>query len=220
MRRPWEQDAANLVVELHTKVEQLTGFGIRDGDGNLRFLDDDQLAAFIHNAISHRLPGEDVKDPDTQSQRIKSCKVEIKALATDRGPSRPKRLEFLFTNYGPEAVPLKGGRLEWRYTPPRECPKPKAKKPTVAETGGSVNLSTNSVSRIVEPGASMSMHLDDVMSGTLVELLRGDVRDEDIAVSLYASETFGWKATMDGIPEAVKDVANSVLRDIKSKNRE
>ena len=79
------------------------------------------------------------------------------------------------------------------------------------ETECQVSLSPQSRTNTVAPGSEVLFVLDDQLSGCLIELLRGDVRDEDIKVEISTSKGVKWVGTMDEIPGAVRSVAQAVL---------
>jgi hypothetical protein len=125
-----------------------------------------------------------------------------------------ERLEVTFKNQSDKPVSIVGAELAWTYTPPRWVPTQPG-KPSVAEAGGSVTLSALSKANPLGPGEEVVFVLDEDMSVFLVELARGDVRDEDILIKVATPGRMGWTASMDEIPSAVRTVAKAVVERLK-----
>jgi hypothetical protein len=141
-------------------------------------------------------------------------KVEVKARATKPAGMPHERLEVTFKNDSDKPVPIVGARLAWTYTPPRQVPTQPG-KPCVAEAGGSVTLSALSKANPLGPGDEVLFVLDEDMSVFLVELTRGDVRDEDISIEFTTAGKMGWKASLDEIPSVVRTFANAVVERLR-----
>ena len=211
-----EQNTAELLVEIGNNIEELTEIGVHDGDRRLWLPDASQLEVFKHQAISSRLPPlptDGGEEKEKEIAAIKECKVEIEARANSSVLGSRKRLDVVFKNGGEVPIPVAGARLSWTYTPPRSSPSQPG-KPKVALAEQNISLTTESRAKSIKPGEEMLFVLDDDMSSPLVELLRGDVRDEDIKIEVATSVGWAWAATMDTIPTAVKEVAQSVLESL------
>ena len=63
----------------------------------------------------------------------------------------------------------------------------------------------------IGPGEAVLFVLDEDMSVFLVEIARGDVRDENISIRFATPGRMGWTASMDEIPSVVRTVANGVV---------
>jgi hypothetical protein len=207
-----EHDATDLLVEIETDVESLSGIGVLDGDRHLWLASEEDLVIFKHNAITHRLPGAESNQVDEAS--LEGIKVEVKARAIRRTGMSLERLEVTIKNDSDKSVPILGARLVWAYTPPRQVPT-QPEKPSVAEAGGSVTLTAQAKANPLCPGDQVLFVLDEDMTVFLVELTRGDVRDEDISIEFATGGRMGWKASMDEIPSAVRTVANAVVERLR-----
>lgn len=207
-----EQNVAELIIEVGDDVEELSGIGVFDGEHNLWLADEGMLEAFKHQAITHRLPPLPTSDKPPQKSAV-DCSVEIETRALPPLTGSRLRLEVRFKNNSDVPIPVTGARLSWTYTPPRKAPT-QAGNPIVAEAGGSVGLTPQFKTSPVNPGQEVFFILDDSFAVLLVELLRGDVRDEDIKIDIVTSKGIGWTGAMDEIPGAVRAVAQSVLESL------
>lgn len=81
----------------------------------------------------------------------------------------------------------------------------------VSAIGGNVRLSPRSDCNPINPGDEVLFVLDDNLAVLLVELQRGDVKNEDISIQFVTPYGVGWTGAMDDIPGAVREVAESVL---------
>lgn len=66
----------------------------------------------------------------------------------------------------------------------------------------------------IGPGEEVPFILDGPFASNLVELLRGDVRDEDISISFF-TPTSKLIATMNEIPSAVRTAATGILEQLQ-----
>jgi hypothetical protein len=204
-----EHDATELLIRVSSDVESLSGIGVFDGDQRLWLATDENLTVFKHTAIAHRLPVEPAEEPP-----LEGVKVDVKACATRPAGMVHDRFEVTFTNLSDRAISLVGARLGWTYTPPREMPKLPG-KPSASEVGGNVTLSRQGKPSPIRPGEHVLFVLDKDMAVFLVEIARGDVRDEDIVVEFAAGGKMGWKAAMDEIPTVVRTVAKSIIESMR-----
>jgi hypothetical protein len=207
-----EQSATDLLVEISDEIEPLSGIGVFDGDRQLWLASEEELVIFKHNAITHRLPAADSNKKEETS--LEGVKVEVTARANKPAGKGYERFEVTFKNDSNKPVPIVEARLAWTYTPPRKVPT-KPGNPSVAEAGGSVTLSALSKTNPLGPGEQVLFVLDEDMSSFLVELTRGDVRDEDISIEFVTAGRMNWKASMDEIPSAVRAVAQSVVERLR-----
>jgi hypothetical protein len=210
-----EHDAAELLIKVDSDVESLSGIGVVDGDQHLWLATDENLTVFKHTAIAHRLPG---TDEPAEKPSLEGVKVEVKAIATRPAGMAHDRFEVTFKNLSDRAISVRGARLVWTYTPPREMPKFPG-KPSVSQTGANVTLSRQGKPNPIGPGEQVLFVLDRDMSAVLIEIARGDVLDEDIAIEFAAGGEMGWKASMDEIPSVVRSVANSVVESMRGSHR-
>jgi hypothetical protein len=214
--RLFEQDRAELLVEIGDNFEELSGIGVFDGERNLWLAEAENLAFFNHQSIASRLPSltsEDDQDTEFRKQQeiLKSCEVDVRAVAQPIPDSPRLRLEVSFRNNSDTTIPIRGARLEWKYDPPRQMPE-KSGKPSVAEISGSITLACRQKRSSVAPDEEVVFWLEDDFCSCLIEILRGDVKDEDISISIATTFGVKWISTMDEIPEVVRKVANGELR--------
>lgn len=201
-----EQASAELLVEIGDEVHDVSGFGVTDGDGHLWKVDENALVIFRHHAISNQLPP--LPSEESSKELLKQCKINIEVRTNDDG--NRKRLEVVFKNVSELPISIYDARLEWKYDPPREGPKIKG-KPSMAQVSSSVVLSPCSQCKPIKSGEEVVFILEDSNSNLNVDLLRGDVRDEDISI-YFVSKGCRWTGTMEEIPDTVKAVAQDVLK--------
>lgn len=203
-----EQNVAEFVVYL-PDVESITALGVTDGDGRQICISEHELAVLKHSTVAHRLPK--IPSVGPSDEEVRNCSVSVSARVVEV-PNLPEgRLEVVFRNDGPVVIPIGRAELAWKYNPSRMMPKGEGKL-QVGEIGGSVSLHMQGKRGPVAPGEEVVFDLDADAAGCLVELLRGDVADEDITVEIGTTKSFGWRANMDGINVAVRSFANDILR--------
>lgn len=207
-----EHSAAELLVGVGSDVESLSGLGVFDGNRKLWLATDENLAVFKHNAMAHRLPGD---DEPADEPSLEGIEVEINASATRPVGMAHDRLEVIFRNLGERPVTVRGARLGWKYSPPRQGPTVPG-RPSAEEIGANVTLSPQTATNQVGPGEQVLFVLEKDMSVFLVEIARGDVLDEDIVIEFHSGGKMGWRASMDEIPSVVRSVANSVVASMRN----
>jgi len=215
-----EHAPVDILVEVGDNLEELTGIGVFDGEHHLWLADAGQLEAFKHQAIVHRLPPlpSDKEDKEKEREELRQCKVEIFARANSSVSGPRQRLEVLFKNQSEMPIPIRSAKCSWAYNPPRKNPSQPG-KPAFEEAAGSVGLAPQSKCDPIDPGKEVLFVLEDNLSCFLVELCRGDVRDEGIKIEFVTSKGVGWTGTMEEIPEAVRQVAQSVLESMHNAQR-
>lgn len=211
-----EQDTAELLVEIGHDLEAISELGVIDGERHVWKLSEPELRIFKHQAISHRLPATQPKEADQDP--MADGDVEVKARVVAPAGGGQEELEVSLKNLSSRPINIVRATLAWEYNPPRWAPTEPG-KPKVAEAGASASLTPRSRSHEIAPmrepleigpGEEVSFILDGPFASNLVEVLRGDVRDEDISIT-FATPRWGIKATMEEIPSAVRRAATSIL---------
>jgi hypothetical protein len=202
-----EQDVAELLVEIGDNLEELSGIGVVDGEGHWWKAGDGMLEVFKHEGISHRLPP--LLTNESQQKSLKECEVEIETRASLDG-AKP-HLEVRFRNKSDMPIPIERARVSWKYDPPRKRPSPQGKVSAVEMENG-VALARQSYCKTVAPGGEMVfvIGIADPLAAFLVELCRGDVKDDDIRIEI-TSKGFMWSGAKDEVPVAVRAVSQKLL---------
>ena len=207
-----EQDRYTIVVDLERqRLEGITAMGILDGDNNRFAVPSSQITVLKKEAERRAIlyPEPSAEDaPD-----FSHCEMDVVAAAKS-GVDGKLSLVFTVTNKSDIAVPIVGAKLEWQYDPPRST-KPDDDSDTkireVQQLGASMNLDCRSdLSSPVSPGGVIQFHVHKSMVGMLLETLLGDVPDEKISFVFWTQSGTGWKATEEGIPEAVRGYAEDI----------
>ncbi|HBJ34959.1 MAG TPA: hypothetical protein DDZ51_09410 [Planctomycetaceae bacterium] len=206
------QDRYTIVVDLERRrLEDITGLGILDGDNNRFASPPNQIESLKREAERRAIfyPEPESDDATDFSQ----CEMDVEARV-ESSIGGKQSLVFKITNKSDIAVPIVGAKLEWHYDPPRSTKAESGvnkKIREVQELGGSMNLACRSdLSSPVSPGGVVQFHVHESMAGMLLETLLGDVPDENITLVFGTKSGTGWKATEEGIPEAVREHAEYI----------
>lgn len=206
------QDKYAIVVNLERpRLDGITAVGILDGDNNRYTVPSVQIPVLKQEAERRAVlyPEPDAEDaPD-----FSDCEMDVEATV-ESGVGGKQSLVFTVTNKSDVAVPIVGAKLEWQYDPPRSTKPendPGTKIREVQQLGGSMNLDCRSDLRPpVSPGGVTQFHVHESMAGVLLETLLGDVPDENISFVFGTQSGTAWKATEEGIPEAVREYAEYI----------
>jgi hypothetical protein len=207
-RRLAEHDALDLLVSIEEKpVSELRELGVEDGTRKRWSASRENIERFIAVANASKLPPPVKSGPS--EQQLCECKVHITARRQNTSGA-PDRLEVVFKNDGPIAIPVAGAKIEWKYSPPRKAPVSKGVA-SVQEIGGSISLSCESRERSIDPSRELVFYLPEDMTSGLVTMLADDVTDNDISVVVSTTRGMGWSENQEGIPQEVKAAAQSVV---------
>ncbi|QDT10717.1 SMEK domain-containing protein [Planctomycetes bacterium K23_9] len=207
-----EQDRYTIVINLdRPRLEGISEVGILDGDNNSFKAPPGQIAILKQEA-ERRATLYPQPDSDNAPD-FSECEMEV-AARVEFGDDGKQLLVFTVTNMSDIAVPIVGANLEWQYDPPRSRRAENdatTKIREVQELGGSVNLDCRSdLTSPVAPGGVIQFYLHDSMERLLLETLLGDVPDQNVSFVFGAKSGTGWKATEEGIPEAVREHAEYI----------
>lgn len=205
------QDTYLLVVDLGDRgFTDLKTIGIVDGSNNHYNASETETAIMVQQAERYSVLH---KKPDTTEleARLRECKVDVHADIQDV-PHGMRTLVIDFTNKSNIPIPLVGARIEWKYDPPRILTRHPGAAASASEISGSVNLACRAnLSSPMPPGATVQFYIHPDVAGILVEMLLGDVKDKDIAVTFGTTTSFGWKASQDEIPGTIREFAQHVV---------
>lgn len=180
--------------------------GVRDSDRRLWKVSDSQLLLLRSTAnrnelTKHLLPDDHSPIPEDASGQSVSIEFVTR-------PSRTENylgLVAIVKNTGDHAIPILGGAIEWKYTPPRsvsECS---------SESGGSIEVPSPIGSNLLEPGCITEFVIDDEMTSLLVNAAAVDVKPGGVEFGIQTSRVAGWCEREGGLAAAVEKVARSVM---------
>lgn len=211
-----EQDRYTIIVSLERpRLEGITAVGILDGGNNRFAAPPDQIAALKQEAERRAILYPEPAPDDACD--FSKCEMDVEARV-ESGIDGNRVLVFTVTNKSDIAVPIVGAKLEWQYDPPRSripANDASTKIRKVQELGGSINLGCRSDLRSpVLPDGAIQFYVHELMASALLETILGDVPDENISFVFGTKSGMGWKATQDGIPEAVREYAEYIREGI------
>jgi len=190
--------------------DQLIELGVKASDGRVwsrSAVEMDQLPAAQHRygKLQHLLPPEKYASlADVEGQSI-SVKYETRESVV------PGRLCLVarITNTGTAVMPVIGAALEWKFSPRRLVSRDAM--PSVAEMGGNVSIPTNWHVAELAPTLSKEITIDGGWASMLVDAASADVEEDDLVLRLFVSRRVAWDCKGDGLREAVRAVAASIL---------
>jgi len=207
-----EQDSYTILVNLERpRLDDIASVGVLDGDDNRFAAPAIQVAVMKQEAERRAIL---YPEPDfVDSPDLSKCEIDVEARS-ESGVGGKQSLVFIVTNKSDIALPIAGAKLDWVYDPPRTTKMDNdASAPIhkVQQLGGSITLDCGSKLRTpLPPNGVMQFQVHESMAGVLLETLLGDVPDKNISFELGTKWGTGWRATEDGIPEAVRQYARYI----------
>ena len=194
-----------LVVDLGDRgFTDLKTIGIVDGSNNHYNASETETAIMVQQAERYGILHKK-RDTRELEGRLRECKVNVHAEIKTAARGR-KTLVINFTNKSDIPIPLVGARIEWQYDPPRTLPRQPDTTGSACEISGGVNLACRTnLSSPVPPGATVQFYVHPDIAGILAEILLGDVKDKDIAVTFGTTTPFAWRASEDEIPGITRE---------------
>ena len=213
------QDRYDIVVDLgECGYTDLRMLGVIDGSNRFLKPSETEIAIMLQHAKRYSVlyPPRDTQEDEA---KLRQCEVEVKAqletVLTDR-----KSLAITFTNKSEIPIQLHGAEIDWKYDPPRMLPRAPDAKSTAQEISGSVGLACRSdLSSPVLPANAVVFYVHESMVGVLVELLLGDVKDDDITIFFRTDTRLSWTAKGDEIPGTIREYAQHFVDSRKKKGR-
>lgn len=213
------QDAFTLIIDVGERgLIDLERIGLADGGNQYYYADKDEIAVIKQQAQRYSvLYGK--PDSSELEQVLRECEVAVQ-LIIENAPHGARTLVVSFTNKSNTPIPLVGGKIKWKYDPPRSQPRSQntaGRVRAVQEIGGDINLTCrSSLSLSVASGATVQFYIHPDVADVLVELLLGDVKDSDISIVLATQTQVGWEAHGDEIPGTIREFARYLLDSRKS----
>lgn len=212
------QGQDNYSLEIHlgaSGFEGISSLGVMDGNNSRFEVPAGQLKAVAQDAERYSVLQPKPVGPKIEPDVLRECVLDINVkLQTEL--TGAKSLVVDVTNQSEVTVPLSVGRIEWEYDPPREHSfggEANSSIKSAQQLGGRISLACRSgLSDGVAPGATVQFYVPREIAMVLTETLLGDVPDENIAVLIGTKSEVGWKATEDGIPDAVRAYAEYLLK--------
>jgi hypothetical protein len=190
----------------------ITEIGILDSDHRLWPPEPgwaEQVASMVERveATKHLLPAQKDLPEDTTGQAIVSVFEAIPSPESDF-----LCLSIRITNIGALPLPILGGRLEWEFVQPRGGGRAK-------QLGGGINAPSPIGDRELGTRETAEFRIDGPWASVLIEAASRDVDRKKLRFVVQTSKLGAWVCTEDGLPEAIEQVARSVMARCQANRR-